>query len=270
MSQNQDAYDFLGKTFFFGVESIFGMEQKENVKYVISCNYTAIEDDCYIVHLERKQFFINEIEPQRMVDQLADGCMKSLYPIECLVTKEGKFVDIHNYEGLRKKWQKGIVGIRERYKGVEVNAYLQQMANTLATKESATKGLLNDVVYHLLFLTIANVEGESHIHFPTAPFQQPEVFRGQVKSLPHETLFGTQFEGVNDSDEALEVIRWWYQNNLSLCKLKVKCILHNNLVTYAVTRLKEREEDSASFYIEEKEDEIEVQPKKKKKKWLLF
>ena len=271
MDTTDNKYDFLGKTFFFGVETTYDDAQEKSIKYIISCEYVAYtEESEFIVQLDRKQFFINGKEPQKLVDQLADACMQTLYPIKCRITKEGQFVKFSDYEGLRKKWQQGIPKIRERYKGDATNAYLQQIADSLATEETANKALLKDVVYHLLFPSKLKVEKEMEYTFPTKPSLAPEVFYGTANGLTHETLFGIRFEGIDDSKASLKISHWWYKKDLSLCQTKVTYTNQDQSVNYTITRLKEREENSHTFYMEEKEEELQVEPLKKKKKWLLF
>ncbi len=263
-------YNFLGKTFFYGVETLYGAAQDVSLSYIISCQYLSYtEASQFIVALQRKQVFINGTEPQKMVDQLADACMQCLYPIECVVSKNGQFIKLHNYQGLRKKWQEGLPKIRERYKGHATNSYLQQIGDHLATEDLATQTLLKDVVYHLLFPKSLNNTQGTPFYFPTHPSQPLEPYFGTTTALKHQRLKGLRFKGTDAYNGTLDISRWLYKEDLSLCKIQATYSLNETLVHYTLTRLKERETDNPQ-YIEATPPELEVTPKKKKRKWLIF
>ena len=272
---SNEPYDFSGKTFYFGVETKYGKDLEKNIKYVISCNYKQVENNEFIVSIERKQFFIDGIEPQRLVDQFANACMEIMYPIKYRVTQKGSFIEFKGFKALRKRMQEGVPKIRQQYKGEQVNEYLQQIGNSLADKEKFSKALLNDPLYHLLFMNLFMSKEEVVMSFPAKSFKSPEKFYGITKAIEvKNNMSGIIFKGETFKKERIEITKWLNNDDHSLQKINVitEDALGQDKVSYTVIRLKEREEESSnsSFYLEEEEEEIKVAPKKKKKKWLFF
>lgn len=273
MNENVSTYDFAGKTFYFGVKTTYGIEQEKSVNYIATCTYNEFTEQQFLVKINRKKFFINGVEPKKVADQLADACMKVLYPIECLVTRKGEFISFYGFEALRKRWQQGIPKIRQEYKGDQVNAYLAQMAVNLESKEQFSEALKNDFLYSLLFMGLFLSKEEMVISFPTDPFKPLNKFYGTCSNLERKAqMAGVYFKGEDDQKNTLEVSKWHYSNDASLAQIKAsyKCVSTQNNVNYTLIRLKEREDGNSNFYLEPKEEEIEVKVKKKKKKWWLF
>lgn len=268
----QSPHNFIGKTHYFGVETLYGAQQKHSISYVIGCTYSQTEEGQVVVSIERKQFFIDGIEPQKLVDQLADYCMSFLYPISWELSPEGTLIGLADFKGLQKKWQQALPKIREGYKGGEVNAYLNKIAASLEDQQTTQKALLQDICYSLLLLRYETVDANNiMVAFPVQPFLPKEYFTGKLTMLEHETLLGNKFEGVSKHQNRLHIKKWHFKKDHSLHQLKVKLLQPDDTEThFKLIRLKEREEDQASFYITPEEEALEVQPKKKKRKWGIF
>ena len=274
METKNKPYEFSGKTFYFGVETKYGKDLEKNIKYIIGCSYQKTENNDFIVSLKRKQFFIDGIEPQKLVDKFANACMDVMYPIECRITKRGVFVEFTGFDDLRKRMQEGMPRIRQQYKGGQVNDYLQQIGSSLANKQTFSKALLNDPVYQLLFMDLSlRKKEEVVINFPVKAFKPSETFYGTTKKIEvKNNRVGVVFKGETFNNQSLEITRRLNNDDYSLQKVSAKTedVLKQNAVYYIVTRLKEREQEGASFYEVKEDVEIEITPRKKKKKWLFF
>ena len=99
----------------------------------------------FIFEIDRiSKTFINDEETTSIADELAEKTSKVLYPLEIIVSKEGKSIAINNYKEIQKRWEKIKEKILDEYEGEWVEKYLQGNEQTLQEEGNLIQALKKD------------------------------------------------------------------------------------------------------------------------------
>ncbi|OXA85641.1 hypothetical protein [Flavobacterium hercynium] len=99
---------------------------KENNRLLNKVHFTSqitfleINNDFSIVEYHVNQVYVNEKEPEMVVEQLADATSKALYPIVLSLNKNGQIHEILNIEAIQKRWELLKPSILQYYNGGNV------------------------------------------------------------------------------------------------------------------------------------------------------
>lgn len=99
------------------------------VKYEMMVTYvkTLVDDQVRIFSLERlSPVYINDLEPDSTVDQLAYETGKVFYPLLIQVGFDGAFIGIFNHDEIKKRWIETKEKVMEYFTGEETEKYLAQ------------------------------------------------------------------------------------------------------------------------------------------------
>ncbi|MDR2275049.1 MAG: hypothetical protein LBF27_29335 [Sphingobacterium sp.] len=169
----------IGHSMRYGVRlEMYLKERKYEVKYEIDLIRLANTDEnlnCFSID-RSKELFINEMEPDLMVDQLAHEVSNVLYPMEIVVDFEGRFSEIQNLTQIQKRWVKLKSELKSKYEGNIVESYFSRMENCIFDPfllNSAIKQqdwFLN-VFFQPIYSNYNGLEAKDlHVHFPIIPF----------------------------------------------------------------------------------------------------
>lgn len=96
---------------------------KENNRLLNKVHFTSqitfleINNDFSIVEYHVNQVYVNDKEPEMVVEQLADATSKALYPIVLSLNKNGQIHEILNIEAIQKRWEFLKPSILQYYNG---------------------------------------------------------------------------------------------------------------------------------------------------------
>ena len=88
--------------------------------------------------------FVNDLECNLIADELAEKVAKVIYPLTILVSNEGRYIDIVNFEKIQKRWKITYAEILEEYEGDWVEKYLALSQQTLKYKNVFRQSLAKD------------------------------------------------------------------------------------------------------------------------------
>ncbi|MDO6519049.1 hypothetical protein [Zobellia uliginosa] len=240
----------LGKKSFFGIEIIHRKPQTLKLQYVLGAGLVKQEPSFSVIEFDRKQFFINGKEPLRLFDELAERCIKSIYPIHIKVSKENKMISVPNIKKMQSKWKKELKLLKKEFKGDTVDTYFEQISQNLSTEKKFLKSLDCDIGYSLL-LSIHTIESTGpekqngiRFPFPITPYNPKNVFYGSFSSkLEHNGKRMKSFKGIDETNGNLEINYLFGENLFFVNKIEgnFSSKTLGKEIGYRVTYLKNRQ-----------------------------
>lgn len=97
------------------------------------------------------KIFINNFEPDTIINELAEKVSQSLYPLILVVNKNGKWEDVYNSVEIKKRWAKNKLKILDEYQGREVENYLTAFEQSIDNKSSLIESLQKDWFLNTFF-----------------------------------------------------------------------------------------------------------------------
>ncbi len=132
------------------------------------------------LELHREQVYINDKMPERLAEILADDCGSVMYPINVLVSKTGRIVNISNAKEIKRRWGSKKLEIDNYYKSSIVKTLLSKMDEAYANKISILKALKTNLFVNLFFTNIYRAyddfKSKYKVVMPISPFGRKYVY----------------------------------------------------------------------------------------------
>lgn len=131
-----------GTNRYLGVYTIENGQKKHSIKEEINVKWLATDVNRYsFFEITRiSKIYIDENESNSIADKIAEKMASVFYPIQIVVNQKGKWIDIHNYDAMTERWEKGKPKILKEYKGKQmeecVNRFEEKIENKNAILES--------------------------------------------------------------------------------------------------------------------------------------
>ncbi|CAM4074475.1 hypothetical protein SAMN06265348_102293 [Pedobacter westerhofensis] len=131
-------------------------DKTHTIKYNLDVTYVkTIIDRARIFKLERTTpVYVNDIEPDLLVDELAYECGKIFYPLMIEVDFDGKFLSVLNHSEITTRWKEKKIAVSEYFKGELTEKYIQLMDSAIATPEQVTEIFANDLFISVYFSSV--------------------------------------------------------------------------------------------------------------------
>lgn len=136
--------------------------------------------------------FINDKEPDLVVDELAYETGKVFYPLSILLSEEGKFIRVSNYEEVVERWTKQRAKIADYFVGEIVDKYLLLADETIYSQDKLNRVFRRDIFMSVFFFPVYQYYNtlksgkESECYFPLAGKSTPVKFR--IEEILNEFL----------------------------------------------------------------------------------
>ncbi|MEO8254825.1 MAG: LysM domain-containing protein [Flavobacterium sp.] len=157
------------------------IELKINVKWI------AVDANKYhLFEINRaSDIYINDRLPDNMMSGLAAKTAEVLYPLEIVVDKFGKWIDIYNYTEIDSRWGKIKSEILDYYEGEVVEGYIEHTEYVLENSDRLLESLRSDYFLRTFFNGIhveytADYGFQNDLLFPLEE-ETESVFRVQHK-----------------------------------------------------------------------------------------
>jgi hypothetical protein len=164
-----------------------GQQQKIQHQLDVFCNTDTQEGD-FLFQLDKKQVYINDQAPDALLDEIADRCGKLLYPLQVLVSRQGRFKGIQNAAAIRQRWQGARPQLAQEYSGKIAQEVLSSMDATLVSDPVLADAISQDWLFTLLlpplYHTYQNYEAAAELSLPRMAYRQPVPYRLQLKAQP--------------------------------------------------------------------------------------
>ena len=205
----------FSRKYGFVVSFLDGTE-KNRLKYEVVVTYLrTIPEEARVFKIDRlSTVYINDTEPDLLVDQLAYETGKVFYPLVAEVDFDGKFIGIGNIEEIQERWIKLREEISNYFVGEEVERYLELMDEAVADEELLHESMENDFFIHTYFSGIyksytSSLVVEENVSFPVAGKGEPVLFKVKTEAAGTLNSFDTielNCKGVaNDERSAQDI-----------------------------------------------------------------
>ncbi|VXC01365.1 conserved hypothetical protein [Flavobacterium sp. 9AF] len=136
--------------------TIYSGKEKNSIKFEVEVQYLEKKNEDNLLFLVNKKSitYINDEEVNTIADELAVKTSSVLYPLELVITNEGNWIAIHNYETIYKRWEKIKEAILDEYEGEWVEKYLNLNEKTLADENLLFDSLKKDWFLASYFNTV--------------------------------------------------------------------------------------------------------------------
>lgn len=131
---------------------------KENNRLINKIHFTSQiyfiknQDDFTIVEFKINQVYINNKEPDLIIEKLADKTSKVLYPIVLALNKNGEIHKILNIEDIQRRWKNLKPSITSYYKGGnEVTELIASFEKNIQTAVLLKRSLAQHPFYKIYF-----------------------------------------------------------------------------------------------------------------------
>lgn len=117
------------------------------------------------------KIFINHVEADTIINELAEKVSESLYPLVLVVNKNGRWEEVYNTVEIKKRWANHKQKIVAEYQGREIENYLAVFEQSIDNKSSLNESLQKDWFLNAFFSGIymkhnEELTSESTVDFP--------------------------------------------------------------------------------------------------------
>lgn len=239
----------------YAVQYVLEVGEKKNIiHFEASVKWIAVDPKGYhFFEIDRlTKTFINNAQPDIMIEELAIKTAEILYPLQIVVDRTGKWIDVHNYHQIVERWESKKTELLDYYEGEVTQIHIAHTAQSLSSKTAFNESLRSDLFLRALFNGIhvnytENYEFDNNITFPLVK-EQEALFMVQQKVSPfledHKWVKIEQKGNYVDTDfdTDLDFDPWkgsynatYHLNPNTFCveKMELECIIHydNSLKT---------------------------------------
>ncbi|KUJ61752.1 hypothetical protein AR687_11070 [Flavobacteriaceae bacterium CRH] len=127
-----------GKNNYLAVYTIENGNVKQSIKEEISVKWLATDINKYsFFEIDRiSKVYIDEKEADCIADEIAEKTSRVFYPLQIVVNEKGKWIDIHNYDAIKERWEETKPKILEEYTGEEIEECLTRFEQKLVDKDA--------------------------------------------------------------------------------------------------------------------------------------
>lgn len=105
------------RTYGFSLENFENDVLKTKIHYEVDMVYVRNQYNQNILEVNRKQVYINNKEPEILIEQLANKIAETIFPIQVKLSGQGEIVAITNHDDVKKRWAKKQEDLLEYYEG---------------------------------------------------------------------------------------------------------------------------------------------------------
>ncbi|CAM4124679.1 MULTISPECIES: hypothetical protein [Flavobacterium] len=131
-------------------------EDSNTLKYEISLVFKGKNsDNDFIFEIDRiSKTYINDEEASSIADELAEKTNTVLYPLEIIVSQQGRWTGINNYAVIKTRWETVKEKILDEYEGRWVKQYLASNEVVLEEENLLFRALMKDWFLNSYFNSI--------------------------------------------------------------------------------------------------------------------
>ena len=154
------------------------------IKQEINVTWKAkSENNFYFFEISRiGNIYINDTKASTMAEEIGEKSSAALYPLILVVDETGEWVDIHNFNEIKERWQDIKEQISHYYKGEQVEKYFSIYDKNLEDSDTLYLSLLKDWFLNAFFNGI-------HLQYPSTLSIQKEIsfpFMAKTENLNYQ------------------------------------------------------------------------------------
>ena len=124
------------------------------IHYQVEIVYLRNDSNKKIIELNRKQVYINNKQPETIIEQLADTISKTFFPIQVQVSSNGELENIENFEEIKGRWVSKKASLLDYYKGEIAEKIIAKTDNYFKNKYALMESLTENWFLNLFFKPI--------------------------------------------------------------------------------------------------------------------
>jgi hypothetical protein len=192
---------------WFGVAIDFiTAEKNSRVSFEIHVeNVGMLSDGSYHFRINRdKHIFIDEYEPDLVIDEIAVKCSEFIYPLDIQVSPEGVWTGRTIHGELIKRWPDFKQKMLDEYNGGYIVHYLNKMEENVLDHKKFSKALEKDLFLTLFFKSTAAIFRQKELvttaAFPTVPTESSFYYAITAEINVEEDRTTAKITGTLDPD----------------------------------------------------------------------
>lgn len=134
----------------YGVVLHFDNKTKVHFKAEVSCR-RQIDEVHYLFEVNRQQVYINQKEPDLLIERLSDDLGKVLYPLSLVVNHEGFIESIANHPDLLQRWEQRRPDLERYYTGKIAEDIISRMDKAMRQESVIRNKLRQDWFLAMFF-----------------------------------------------------------------------------------------------------------------------
>ena len=159
-NERKTGYVIWANTFYKSKTYGFALENYENetlinkIHYLLEMVYKKNEDKQIVLEINRKQVYINNKQPDTIIEQLANSISETIFPIQLQISGKGEIENIGNHKEILERWQTKKEKLIEYYKGDIAEKIIAKANNFFKNKYILTESLTENWFFNLYFKPI--------------------------------------------------------------------------------------------------------------------
>jgi hypothetical protein len=235
-------------------------EEKDTINFEATVKWIAVDPKGFhFFEIDRlTKTYINNSEPDTMLEELAAKTAEILYPLQIIVDHTGKWIDIHNYKQILERWKNKKRQIVDYYEGEVTQIHLEHTEQSLTSKAALNESLRSDLFLRALFNGInvdysAEHTFENNITFPLVKEEEASFLVEQKVApiLEDDEWIKIEQKGDyidTDFDIDFEFDPWegnynatYFLNPNSYCveKMELECVIYYDSPIRAILNINE-------------------------------
>lgn len=119
----------------------------------INCKINDAYND-FIFEVNRKQVYVDNKEPNLLVEQMLDKCAKAIFPMKIIPAEDGTIYEIDNHHEIVQRWNSLKKHLGSYYYSEVAYKILNKVQKLILNKQELEKSLNQDWFFHLYFSPI--------------------------------------------------------------------------------------------------------------------
>lgn len=129
-----------------------GEDEINTLKFEVSIEFKErTQNGFFIYEINKSEIFINNEEPNYMLDELSEKISNIIYPLKIVTNQENKWIGIHNADEILKRWEKEKTNKNDYFDGDWVNQCQEMSKKVFKNQTSLTASLANDYFLNTFF-----------------------------------------------------------------------------------------------------------------------
>ncbi|MDN5287975.1 MAG: hypothetical protein JWR38_4249 [Mucilaginibacter sp.] len=154
--------------------------QENTIKYEVDIAYVkTIPEKARLFSINKSsKTYLNDTEPDLLVDKMANEAGSVLYPLIIEVDFNGRFLTVHNYKEILERWKTKRVEIKNYYTGDQAEKYCELMDQTITSENLLNWSVQKDFLIATYFTAIYKS------YTPSLKIEEEAAYPLVGKSLP--------------------------------------------------------------------------------------
>ncbi|KIO51846.1 LysM peptidoglycan-binding domain-containing protein [Flavobacterium hibernum] len=127
---------------------------KDKIHFTSQIEFLKRDGNFSIVKFQINQVYINNKEPELVIEKLADRISKALYPVLLRLNDKGEIDNIINIDAIQRRWETIKPAILEYFRGNEVDKLIASFEKTIMSASLLKRSFDDHPFYQIYFAPI--------------------------------------------------------------------------------------------------------------------